>query len=367
VLGIFKELTGMDVKDKQPLHKSPLPQVSIIIPERDEKNSIRTCLDAVLAQDYPEELLSILVVDGLSTDGTREILAEYVRKYPRIQVVDSPRKVVPAGFNLAVQRTRTGIIVRVDGHTLIAPDYVRQCVMALQRSGADNVGGRMMAVSATRFGQAVACATSTPFGVGGSRFHYSEKEEWVDSVYLGAWPRQVFARIGLFDEELIRDQDDEFNYRLREQGGRILLSPAIHSEYTVRSTPYALARQYYQYGYWKVRVLQKHPRQMSPRHFAPPAFVLILILSGLCVLVPGLRPILSFLGLILPIGYLIANLAASIITAAKKSWKMFILLPIVYAIIHFSYGSGFLIGLLAFAQRWGDKIGQTPWLMEQDA
>ena len=199
VLGIDKELAGMDLHDgSNKMHT--LPQVTVIIPERDEKNSICACLDAVLAQDYPHELLSILVVDGLSTDGTREILKEYTHKYPILQVVDSPRKVVPAGFNLALQRTRAGIIVRVDGHTLIAPDYVRQCVAALQRSGADNAGGRMMAVSATSFGQAVACATSTPFGVGGSRFHYSEKEEWVDSVYLGAWPRQVFSRIGLFDE-----------------------------------------------------------------------------------------------------------------------------------------------------------------------
>lgn len=344
-----------------------IPQVSIIIPERNEKTSIRACLEAVLAQDYPQELLSILVVDGLSTDGTREILAGYERKYPFFQVVDSPRKVVPAGFNLAIQRTHAGIIIRVDGHTIIAPDYVRQCVAALQRSGADNAGGRMRAVSATRFGQVVACATSTPFGVGGSRFHYSTEEEWVDSVYLGAWPRQVFSRIGLFDEELIRDQDDEFNYRLREQGGRILLSPAIHSEYTVRSTPHALSRQYYQYGYWKVRVLQKHPTQMSPRHFAPPSLVFGLIISVLCLLTPGLPHAISTLGLILPLGYILANLAASIITASKNGWKMLTLLPPVYAIIHLSYGFGFLIGLIRFAHRWSDRLGQTPLLTEQDA
>jgi succinoglycan biosynthesis protein ExoA len=151
------------------------------------------------------------------------------------------------------------MIVRVDGHTIIAPDYVEKCVQALIKSGAENAGGKMNAVSTTPFGQVVVAATSSPFGVGGARFHYSDQEEWVDTVYLGAWRREVFEKIGLFDEELVRDQDDEFNYRLREYGGKILLSPEIKSEYTVRSTPPALWKQYFQYGFWKVRVLQKHP------------------------------------------------------------------------------------------------------------
>jgi succinoglycan biosynthesis protein ExoA len=367
-----------------------LPQICIIIPERNEKSSIRTCLNAILAQDYPQNLVSILVVDGISTDGTREILTEYERDYPFFKVIESPRKVVPPGFNMALRLTQADIIIRVDGHTVIAPDYVRQCVETLYRTQADNVGGKMNAVSTTRFGQAVALATSTPFGVGGARFHYSDDEEWVDTVYMGAWPRQVFEKIGLFDEELVRNQDDEFNYRLRQQGGRILLSPFIRSEYTVRSTPFALLRQYAGYGYWKVRVLQKHPLQMSLRQFIPPAFVLALLFSALLFFTPppvsalspvahnltsyninlpsltfGTFPFFRFLSFVIPVAYLFANLAASFWTASRRGWNFLPLLPPIFAILHFSYGLGFLVGLLKFWNRWADKTGKTPTLSNE--
>jgi succinoglycan biosynthesis protein ExoA len=333
-----------------------LPQVCIIIPERNEKPSIRTCLDAVLSQDYPQSLVSIMVVDGVSTDGTREVLSEYEKKYPFFKVIESPRKIVAPGFNMALRRTRADIIIRVDGHTVIASDYVRQCVTALRYTQADNVGGKMNAVSTTFFGQAVALATSSPFGIGGSRFHYSDEEEWVDTVYMGAWPRHVFERIGLFDEELVRNQDDEFNCRLRATGGRILLSPEIKSKYTVRSSMRSLWCQYYQYGYWKVRVLQKHPRQMSLRQFVPPAFVLALLLSILFALFPIFHPT-SF---VIPVLYLLTNLFISLYLASKHNWNYLLLFPLVFAILHISYGLGFLVGLYKFWNRWGDKIGQTP-------
>jgi GT2 family glycosyltransferase len=217
----------------------------------------------------------------------------------------------------------------------------------------------MNAIGSNPFGKAVAVATSSPFGIGGGRFHYLDKEEWVDTVYMGAWPRRVFEAIGLFDEELVRDQDDEFNYRLRENGGKILLCPNIKSAYTVRSTPLALWKQYYQYGLWKVRVLQKHPRQMSLRQFVPPLFVASLIVSLLISLfIPfptSLIPLSVILGL-----YLLANLAASVITATRRGWKYLPLLPPIYAILHFSYGIGFLAGLLKFVNRWDDKQGLTP-------
>jgi succinoglycan biosynthesis protein ExoA len=221
----------------------------------------------------------------------------------------------------------------------------------------------------------VALATSTPFGVGGARFHYSDEEEWVDTVYMGAWPRQVFEKTGLFDEELVRNQDDEFNYRLRQQGGRILLSPAIRSEYTVRSTPLALLRQYAGYGYWKVRVLQKHPLQMSLRQFVPPAFVLALLFSALLFLLSFLplpntvlglpSSLLRPLSLVVPALYLLANLAASLWTALLHGWSSLPFLPFIFAILHLSYGLGFLLGLVKFWNRWADLLGQTPvWVYE---
>ena len=207
------------------------------------------------------------------------------------------------------------------------------------------------------FGRAVALATSSPFGVGGGRFHYSGKEEWVDTVYLGAWPRRVFERIGLFDEELVRDQDDEFNYRLRKAGGRILLAPAIQSSYRARGSPAALWSQYFQYGYWKVRVLQKHPRQMQWRQFVPPLFVGALIASlGLSIRgywLGELRDTLVLPGLLL--AYVVANLITSAGLAIRRDAELLALLPVAFVILHVSYGLGFVVGLLAFWNRWGDR------------
>ena len=331
-----------------------MPFVSILIPIRNEETNIGKCLQAALAQDYPLGQVEILIADGMSTDGTREEIERIQNQNPQIQLFDNPGKIVPTGMNILIPKACGEILIRVDGHTLIAPDYVRECINAWNRSGAENVGGRMTAVGTNNFGQTVAIATSSPFGIGGSRFHYSDKEEWVDTVYMGAWPKEVFNKIGLFDEELVRDQDDEFNYRLRAAGGKILLSPKIKSVYTVRSNPRALWKQYFQYGYWKVRVLQKHPRQMSLRQFIPPLFVLGLIAALIMAFTMkwGWLVLVGYTGL-----YLVANLAASFFMAYQKGWKYFWLLPVAFTTIHVSYGSGFLVGLMKFWHRWGDKGG----------
>lgn len=324
------------------------------MPIRNEVDFIERSFGAVLTQDYPADCMEVLVVDGMSTDNTREIVERLRSQHSglSIQVLDNPALIVPAGINRGLQVARGDVIVRVDGHTEIAPDYVRQCVAALKSSSADNVGGRMTAVGKTPFGKTVALATSTPFGVGGARFHYSDQQEWVDTVYLGAWRRDVFERIGFFDEEFVRNQDDELNYRLREHGGRILLSPLIKSIYTGRSSPRALWRQYFQYGFWKVRVLQKHPRQMQPRQFVPPMLVAVLLVSGL--LAPFFRPVRWLL--VLAAGtYAIANLSISLWLAANKGWSHLLRLPFVFAILHLGYGSGFLVGLIRFADRWGNE------------
>jgi len=345
------------------------PFVTVIMPIRNEAHVIANTLGRVLAQDYPADCIEILIADGMSTDNTREIIARSASQRPQydIRVLDNPGRIVPTGINIALQQAKGEIIIRVDGHTEIAPDYVRQCVETLQRTGADNAGGRMNAVGGNLFGKVVALATSTPFGIGGGRFHYSEEEEWVDTVYMGAWPRTVFDAIGFFDEELVRDQDDEFNYRLRAHGGKILLCPKIKSVYAVRSNPQALWRQYYQYGFWKVRVFQKHPRQMSLRHFVPPLFVVSLLFSFLFSLASFLfttrwSPITEY-WLLIPAIYILANLSASLWTIAQKARPTpytLILLPLVFAILHISYGLGFLAGLLKFSNRWGDKRGKTP-------
>ena len=327
------------------------PFVTVVMPIRDEGAFIPRSLSAVLKQDYPRDRMEVIVADGMSTDGTREIVLDLQSQHPELRLIDNHGLIVSTGLNAAIAQARGEIIVRVDGHTVIASDYVRQCVSGLLQTEADNVGGKMTTIGSGLFGEAVALATSSPFGVGGARFHYSDQEEWVDTVYLGAWWRHTFQRVGLFDEELVRNQDDEFNYRLRKHSGRILLSPRIKSIYTVRSRPRALWRQYFQYGYWKVRVLQKHPRQMRLRQSVPSLFVTMLFGSLLLAL---FFPIGRAL-LVLVVGsYLLANLAASVWTARKRRWRHVLLLPLVFAALHLSYGLGFLVGLIRFWDRWGD-------------
>ncbi len=346
-----------DQEKKVPFGPGDRPFVSVLMPVRNEAAFIEGSLGAVLSQDYPRNLMEVLIADGMSTDATRELIENLKRHHPDISaaVLDNHSRVVAAGMNVALERAKGEVIVRIDGHTVIAPDYVRECVAALQRSGADNVGGRMIAVSESLFGRAVAVATSSRFGVGGARFHYSDSEEWVDTVYLGAWPRDVFRRIGLFDEEMVRNQDDEFNYRLRADGGRILLSPRIRSQYYNRTTLVSLWRQYFQYGYWKVRVMQKHPGQMQLRQFVPPLFVTVLIMSLL-------MPLPRLAGLVFGLAvatYLTVNLGASFWEARRTNGRSLILLPVAFASLHLSYGLGFLVGLARFWNRWG--TGKNQW------
>lgn len=321
------------------------------MPIRNEGDFIARSLGAVLAQDYPHDRLEVLIADGMSTDDTRSVIYQLAQTTTiPIRIVDNRGKIVPTGFNTALQQAQGEIIVRVDGHTIIAHDYVSRCVELLQRSSADNVGGKMHASGTNKFGEAVAVATSTPFGVGGARFHYSDKEEYVDTVYMGAWRRELFERIGFFDEELIRNQDDEFNYRLRSSGGQILLSPAINSEYFNRSSLPGLWRQYYQYGLYKVRVMQKHPRQMRPRQFAPALLISALLGVGILSVLNRQMRRLWYLAIAT---YGAANLLASLLTARRNGWQHLRYLPIVYAVLHFSYGLGFWRGLVKFRSRWG--------------
>ena len=328
------------------------------MPVRNEGAFIARSLGAVLAQDYPPDLMQVLVADGMSDDATREVVEELARAHPAhtVEIVDNPGGIVPTGFNAALSRARGEVVVRVDGHTVIAKDYVSSCVTALERSGADNVGGRMDAEGHGRIGEAIALATSSPFGVGDSQFHYASGEHWVDTVYLGAWRREVFDRVGGFDPEMVRNQDDEFNYRLRAAGGRILLTDRIRSRYYSRASLRRLFRQYRQYGFWKVRVLQKHPKQMSLRQFVPPAFAAAVVgepcwhrraaafaVSGRPRSPPTARR-RHRVGLGRPPLRLASPAAAAVAFAA----------------MHLGYGGGFLAGLVRFGHRWGDRSGPPP-------
>ncbi|MCE9644900.1 MAG: glycosyltransferase family 2 protein [Chloroflexi bacterium] len=333
--------------------------ISVILPVRNESTYIERGLQAIVEQDYPLGSVEILIADGMSTDDTRPIILQFSSDHPQLKILllDNPGKIVPTGMNIALRHAKGEVVIRVDGHCLIAPDYVRRCVEHIRIDGVDGVGGPMETIGETSLARTIAVGMSSPFGVGNSAFRtMSGKSILADTVPFPAYTRQIIERAGFYDEELVRNQDDEYNYRIRELGGRILLAEDVHSSYFSRSSLKGLWRQYYQYGYWKVRVLQKHPRQMSLRQFVPPVFVFALLGSGLAALFSQLRP----LAWIVPSFYLVVNILVSIWTASKRGWQHVFYLPMIFMILHLSYGSGFLVGLVKFWNRWNDKIGKVP-------
>ncbi len=334
------------------------PSVSVVMPVRNEADFLRESLGAVLAQDYPSDRMDVIVADGMSTDATRQIIADLAREYPRhsVRVVDNPGRIVAKGLNAAMAVATGDIVVRIDGHCRIAPDYVSRCVEHICRDEVDGVGGSINTIATTPVGRVIAAVMSSPFGVGGSAFRtVTDTTKLVDTVPFPAYTRRAIEVAGPFDEDLVRNQDDEYNYRLRKLGAKILLAGDVKSDYYSRTSLRSLWRQYYQYGFYKVRVMQKHVMQMQWRHFVPPAFVLFLGAGLVAALV---NPWARGLWLLVVASYLMAALTASIITARRTGWKDAWLLPVGFAILHLSYGAGFLVGLVRFAK--GTKPNQVP-------
>ena len=343
-----------------------MPLVSIIMPIRNEEVFIEKCLSAVTAQDYPADRIEILVADGMSEDKTREIVRLFQGRHSNIQLIDNPKKTAAAGLNAAIRKAKGEVIIRVDGHCEIAPDSVSQCVRHLRENDVAGVGGPIETVGETFVACAIAIAMSSTFGVGGVVFRTvspspyplplgaREKGEGkeVDTIAFPAYKRAAVEKAGEFDEELVRNQDDEYNYRLRSMGIKLMLFPDIQSRYYSRSSLGSLWRQYFEYGFWKVRVMQKHPRQMRPRQFVPPLFAAALLASILVSrLVPALKP--AFI--LIVVSYICANLITSLWVCVKNGWKYFLLLPLAYATLHVSYGLGFMTGLVKFADQWFDN------------
>jgi glycosyltransferase involved in cell wall biosynthesis len=321
------------------------PTVTIVIPCRNEAENIETCLMSILAQEPIDGGFEVIVADGLSNDSTRKIIERIASRDPRVFIIDNVGRIVSTGLNTAIRAARGKIIIRMDAHTQYAPDYVRRCVEVLSLSGADNVGGPWVARGSGVIGRAIAATFNSPFASGGSHGRDPKYEGRLDTVYLGCWRRDVFDRIGFFDEGLIRNQDDELNLRLSRVGGVIWQSPAIRSWYIPRESFRALILQFLQYGYWKVRVIQKHKLPASIRHLIPATFVFLLImLSVLSVLfLTALKASVILIG-----AYLVFGLVASFRTAVRHGWDLLPLLPAVFACQHFGYGYGFLRGLVDF-------------------
>ena len=291
------------------------PFVSVLMPVRNEEEYIERSLEAVLAQDYPSDRMEIIVSDGMSTDGTRKIVLKLQRHYSSITLVDNPGLIAPTALNVATAAATGDILVRVDGHCEIAPDYVSNCVRHLLEDDVDGVGGSVETIGENPAASAIAAAMSSVFGVGGSAFRTAKNTTmFVDTIPFPAYRRAIVEAAGPYDETMVRDQDDEYNYRIRKMGGRLLLAADVHSRYYSRATITSLWKQYFGYGYWKARVLWKHPKQMSTRQFVPSAFVACLALGFL--LFPVSRTARRMLWMAI-VSYSAASAVASIATATQ--------------------------------------------------
>jgi glycosyltransferase involved in cell wall biosynthesis len=321
------------------------PAVSVVIPCRNEKEHIEECLRSILAQEVVPGGFEVIVVDGMSDDGTREILFRFSQQHDRLQVIDNPQQIVSCAMNAGIRKARGRFIARLDAHNHYAPNYLRSSLEVLEATGADNVGGSMVCVGESWLQKVIAISHHSPFSVGGARWHDAYYEGPADTVFGGFYRRQVFEQLGLFDEALVRNQDDEFNLRLTRAGGKIWHSPRIKSWYRPRSGLRSLFRQYLQYGYWKVRVIQKHRVPASIRHLVPGAFIFCLTALPPAAL---FFPLLWRLWIALLGAYAMANVVASLITAARRGWNFLPALPLVFACYHFGYGIGFLRGVVDF-------------------
>ncbi|MFQ5706810.1 MAG: glycosyltransferase family 2 protein [bacterium] len=321
------------------------PFITVVVPIRNEEKHIDQCLESIAQQDYGLENFEVLVVDGLSDDGTRAIVEKYVQAYPNFFLVDNRERYVPFAMNLAIRRAKGEIIARMDGHAAMEPDYLTQTVRALRQTGAECVGGQIASINQTRVGQAIALAMSSTFGVGNSRFRTAGADGYVDSLAFGVYHRDIFSQIGLFDEFMIRCQDDEFNFRLRDFGGKVYLTSKMRCKYYPRSSIKKLWKQYFGYGFFKVRLLQKYPRLMQLRQFVP--FLFVSGFLGSLILLAGFGLLWPFL--LLTMTYLSGCALFTFKLCSKNGFQFALLLPVIFATLHFSYGTGFFWGLIKFS------------------
>ncbi len=321
--------------------QEPRPFVSVIVPVRNEERYIERCLGALGDQSYPRDRFEVIVVDGESTDRTRSLVERFIAESTlNMRLLSNPAKRTAPGLNIGIAAARGDIIVRVDGHCIVSPDFIEESVAALEWSGADCVGGPITSEGEGFWGRAIAVAMSSRFGVGGAAFRVSAREQWTDTVAFGAYRRSLFDALGRFREDLDGGEDDEFNYRLLSAGGRILMTPSIRSRYIVRSSLPALLRQYVRYGRAKVAVLAAHPEQTRPRQLAPPAFVAALAVTSALALAGTRRPLAALVS-----AYGMASVAATALEGRRCGLPSALALPLVFATLHLGYGAGFFAGL----------------------
>lgn len=321
---------------------NPLPSVAIVMPVLNEEDHLESAIQQLLAQDYQGEIVIVLAI-APSRDRTEAIAAELAERHPSLRIVANPSGRTPSALNAAIGASQSEVVVRVDGHALIPVDYIRVGVETLNRSGADNVGGIMAASGLTPIQKAIASAMTSKFGVGGAAFHVGGMEGEALTVYMGCFRRAALERVGGYDESMVRAQDWEMNHRIRETGGKVWFTPKMVVTYRPRSSLRALARQYFGYGTWRREVARRYHETISLRYLAAPLLVVALTV-GLLLVIIGLlasQQLLVWVGAIPLVAYFLGVIGASVISKAGFSR---LLLPIVFPVMHISWGLGFLIG-----------------------
>lgn len=320
--------------------------LSVICPIFNEERYIQNCIDSVLAQDYPKDDMEVLFVDGMSTDNTRLIINQYIEKYPFIHLLDNPHKIVPYAMNLGIKHSKGDVIIRLDAHALYPSDYFSKLLNGLKKYNADNVGGicKTLPTDTSLKAIAIAEALSSPLGVGNSMFRIGvEHDTEVDTVPFGCFKREIFDKIGLYDIELIRNQDDELNARIIQAGGKIVLLSDITISYFARDSYNKLYKMYYQYGLYKPLVNKKLGSPATIRQFVPPLFVLYLIVGLVfsCII-----PYFWIIYIIPLLIYILLNgFFATILAKKHKRLGLTIHIPFAIFTIHLGYGIGYWHGL----------------------
>jgi glycosyltransferase involved in cell wall biosynthesis len=312
----------------------PVPDVAVVLPVRDGADTLADAVASVLDQEF-DGTLEICIAVAPSGDGTRAVADTLAAVDQRVSVVDNPAGVTPAGLNAAIRATTAPVVVRLDAHAELDPGYVARALETLGRTGAVNVGGVQEPRGRTPFERAAGRAMASRFGAGDARFHYGGPEGAVDTVYLGVFRREAIEAVGLFDVSLVRNQDYELNWRLRQAGGTVWFDPVLRVGYRPRGSLGGLARQFFGYGRWKRVVLRRHPRSLRWRQVVPPA-------ATLGVLVGLLAAPWWPLALVLPVGYLGAVAVAAVVVGRRPA--MVARLLAVYPAMHLSWGAGFLLG-----------------------
>ncbi len=319
------------VEDHPPCQR--IPTVSVIIPARNAEATIIPTLDSIAAQDYAGSI-EVIVADGSETTVMSELIERF---HPSVKVIPNPQTLLAPGANAAFRAATGDIMVRCDAHTTLPPDYVTRALKTLERTGAANVGGRQLAVGTTFFERTVAIAMTTPLGVGDSRHRLGGNEGAADTAFLGVFSRKTLEDMGGY-ANLSRNEDYEFNYRLRKRGSLVWFDPELVVNYLPRSTPWALARQYFDYGRWKLVVCMKHPGSIRPRHIAAPGLALGLAIGAALALM-GFPLLLAAMLL----AYIATLTIGSAIVGFRRRNAAAVLLPMALAIMHLSWGIGFFI------------------------